>query len=234
MNDRLRQQKRVSFCVVLVLALACLWVGVSKWIQSFELQNIRVFSAYTNLHAQDIQRLVNPLVGGQGWVEVSVKNVQSSLLQLDWVKTATVEKQWPDTLVIEIEEPTPMALWNNGKIITTDGTLVEPGKQEYIDLPLLAGAIGQHDEVSRHYQSLSTVLRSAGSRVARFEVVSALWWSVTLQSGVVLVLEKDNYIEKARRFVAVYGKLSGEQKERLATADARYENGVAIRWKEPV
>ena len=44
---------------------------------------------------------------------VDVDAIRSRLLQFGWVKDARVSRRLPDTLVVDIVERTPAALWQN-------------------------------------------------------------------------------------------------------------------------
>ena len=74
---------------------------------------------------------------------VDVSAIRDRLLQFGWVKDARVSRRLPDTLVIDIVERTPAAMWqSSGKLalIDSEGVVLDRVAVERMpDLPLLIG-----------------------------------------------------------------------------------------------
>jgi cell division protein FtsQ len=47
-----------------------------------------------------------------------------------------------------------------------------------------------------------------------------------------LLLGRDHLVEKMRRFIAIYEKTLKEQITNIARVDLRYNNGLAVGWRE--
>ena len=80
-----------------------------------------------------------------------------TLLAIDWVKDATVSRQWPDRLVVRIQERTPVAfvqLPSGGgshrtALIDEDGVILDPPRRARFSLPVLTGIRADQPETSR-------------------------------------------------------------------------------------
>jgi cell division protein FtsQ len=74
---------------------------------------------------------------------VDVDAIRNRLLRFGWVKDARVSRRLPDTLVIDIVERTPAALWQNSgrlALIDSDGVVLDRVPVDKMpDLPLLIG-----------------------------------------------------------------------------------------------
>ena len=74
---------------------------------------------------------------------VNLEDVRAKLLRYGWIKDAHVSRRLPDTLLVDIEERTPAAVWqDNGHLTLIDagGVLLEPVQPEAMpDLPLIIG-----------------------------------------------------------------------------------------------
>ena len=57
-------------------------------------------------------------------------------------------------------------------------------------------------------------------------------WTATLNGGAVLVLGRQEPLEKLRRFMWVYKQQLAADFERLKRVDTRYINGLAVSWHE--
>lgn len=121
---------------------------------------------------------------------VSVSEIRHRLLQYGWVKDARVSRRLPDTLVIDIVERHPAALWQNeGRLalIDSDGVVLDRVPVDKMpDLPLLIGpgANREADELSRIMAAVPTL---------KPQLASASWvggrrWDLSFQSGETVAL----------------------------------------------
>ena len=80
------------------------------------------------------------------------------LLAIDWVKNATVQRIWPNRLVVRIAERRPVAFAQiPGKQFTmgyamldADGVLLDPQRAVKMELPVLSGILPNDSEPLRH------------------------------------------------------------------------------------
>ena len=121
---------------------------------------------------------------------VDVTDIRKRLLEFGWVKDARVSRRFPDTLVIDIVERTPAALWQDEDrltLIDAEGVVLDRVPVAQMpDLPLLSGP-GANGQAVR----LDRLLAKVPSLKA--QLVSATWvgkrrWDLTFQSGEVLML----------------------------------------------
>jgi cell division protein FtsQ len=121
---------------------------------------------------------------------VDVSAIRSELLQYGWIKDARVSRRFPDTLVIDVVERKPAALWqDNGQLalIDSDGTVIDHVPVDKMpDLPLLIGpgANQREDEL--------TALMAAAPTL-KPQLVSATWvggrrWDLNFQTGETVAL----------------------------------------------
>lgn len=130
---------------------------------------------------------------------VNVAAIRERLLAFGWVKDARVSRRLPDTLVIDIVERTPSALWQNKQQLTLidDGGVVldRVPVSKMPDLPLVIGA-GANKRASQ----LKTILADAPSMQA--QLASATWvggrrWDLSFQSGEIVALPEGEQAARA-------------------------------------
>ena len=121
---------------------------------------------------------------------VDVAAIRTKLLGFGWVKDARVSRRYPDSLVIDIVEREPAALWQDGprlSLIDAEGQVLDKVPvSEMPDLPLLIGA-----GANGHAQELERLL--AGAPTIKAQLVSASWigqrrWDLAVQTGEVIAL----------------------------------------------
>jgi cell division protein FtsQ len=138
---------------------------------------------------------------------VSVSEIRRRLLGYGWVKDARVSRRLPDTLVIDIVERTPAALWQNeGRLalIDSEGVILDRVPVDKMpDLPLLIGpgANGQEQQLDRLMGSVPTL---------KPQLASATWvggrrWDLAFQSGETVALPEGE--ESARTSLTKFARV---------------------------
>lgn len=121
---------------------------------------------------------------------VDLEATRARLLQFGWIREARVSRRLPDTLVVDIIERQPAAIWQNNRqliLIDGEGVELEPVRIEAMpDLPLLIGPAA-----NRHVAALGALLAAAPR--LRPQVAGATWvgrrrWDIRFQSGEILSL----------------------------------------------
>jgi cell division protein FtsQ len=130
---------------------------------------------------------------------VSVSEIRNRLLEYGWVKDARVSHRLPDTLVIDIVERTPAALWQNAgqlALIDSQGVVLDRVPvDEMPDLPLLIGpgANGQEDQLD----GLLTAVPTLKPQLSSATWVGGRRWDLNFQSGETVALPESEDSAKA-------------------------------------
>ena len=121
---------------------------------------------------------------------LDVTGIRQRLLEYGWVKDARVSRRFPDTLVIDIVEREPAALWQDEDrltLIDAEGVVLDRVPVSRMpDLPLLIGK-----GANEHAIALDSLLNKAPALKA--QLVSATWvgerrWDLSFQSGETVAL----------------------------------------------
>ncbi|NUT01746.1 MAG: FtsQ-type POTRA domain-containing protein [Sphingomonas sp.] len=129
---------------------------------------------------------------------VDVANIRNELLRFGWVKDARVSRRLPDTLVIDIVERTPSALWQDQQrlaLIDVDGVVLGRVQVDKMpDLPLVIGP-GANARASE----LKRILADAPAMTA--QLASATWvggrrWDLSFQSGELVQLPEGEQLAR--------------------------------------
>ena len=125
---------------------------------------------------------------------LDVAAIRQRLLEYGWVKDARVSRRFPDTLVIDIVERKPAALWQDEDrltLIDAEGVVLDRVPVSQMpDLPLLIGkgANGQAVALDRLMSQVPAL---------KAQLVSATWvgerrWDLSFQSGETVALPEGN------------------------------------------
>ncbi|HEX2803028.1 MAG TPA: cell division protein FtsQ/DivIB [Sphingomicrobium sp.] len=163
---------------------------------------------------------------------VDVQGVRERLLRYGWVKDARVSRRLPDTLVVDIVERQPAALWQDRDrlaLIDSDGVVIDRvSVTEMPDLPLLIGpgANVRSRDLDRLLDLAPTI---------KPQLVSAVWvggrrWDLNLQTGETIALpEGEEAASAALTKFAELDKSTGLLGRGLLRFDLRLPGKMIVR-----
>ena len=168
---------------------------------------------------------------------LDVAAIRQRLLEYGWVKDARVSRRFPDTLVIDIVERKPAALWQDEDrltLIDADGVVLDRVPVSQMpDLPLLIGK-----SANTHAVALDRLLNQVPALQA--QLVSATWvgerrWDLSFQSGETVSLpEGDQAATSALTRFAKMDKSAGLLGRGILRFDLRIPGKMTVRLpREP-
>jgi cell division protein FtsQ len=163
---------------------------------------------------------------------VDVSAMRERLLQFGWVRDARVSRRLPDTLVIDIVERSPAALWQNqGRLALIDGDGVVLDRvpvDKMPDLPLLIGP-GANGE-ARELEGLMASVPTLKPQLASATWVGGRRWDLNFQSGEVVALpEGDGAARTALTKFARLDKSAGLLGRGIVRFDLRVPGKMIVR-----
>jgi cell division protein FtsQ len=185
--------------LVAVGAIATLWLmqlPQQAWFETarsvgeagFEVKNVEV----TGLKHMSKLPVYQAALNGpsNSMLLVDLDDIRTRLHMLPWVADASVARRLPDTLVIDIVERKPLAIWQHrGRlaVIDRDGHVLDRKRLDrFAALPLIVGG-----NANRQAHALMTMLADFPDVQQRVD--SAIWigerrWDLRLKSGETLAL----------------------------------------------
>jgi len=138
---------------------------------------------------------------------VDVAAIRGRLLQFGWVKDARVSRRLPDTLVIDIVERRPAALWQDKQrlaLIDSEGVVLDRVRVDQMpDLPLLIGP-GANDR-ARELDRLMTDVPTLKPQLASATWIGNRRWDLAFQTGETVALPEGE--GAARRALVKFAKV---------------------------
>lgn len=142
---------------------------------------------------------------------VDLDQVRERLLDYGWIADARVSRRLPDTLVIDIVERQPAAIWQHeGQLMLIDatGVLLEPVSPSAMpDLPLVIGDGANAQEPA--FQRLIAAAPALGPQVTSATWVGARRWDLRFESGEVLALPEGE--REAAKALVEFARRDGTQ-----------------------
>jgi cell division protein FtsQ len=138
---------------------------------------------------------------------VDLEATRQRLLRFGWVRDARVSRRLPDTLVVDIVERRPAAIWQHNRklaLIDLDGVVLESVRLNAMpDLPLLIGPAAnlRAGELAR----LTQVAPNLKPAMAGASWVGGRRWDLRFQSGEILALPEGE--AAARKALAKFASM---------------------------
>jgi cell division protein FtsQ len=233
--DLLHSHVRTLSGLVLLLVLAGAVMLGMQWLSDpyrFPLSVVKVTGDFRFLQKQQLQTAVAPHAQG-GFFTVDVVAVRSAAEALPWVYKASVQRVWPATLHLRVEEQQPIAHWGEQGFLNRFGEPFFPEQAGVVgDLPWLTGPEGQEQRVLENYQRIAKTLASIGVPTARLELDNRRAWHLQLASGVQLELGRADAWKRLQRFMVAYPRVFAGRLAELQRVDLRYSNGFSVYWQQ--
>ncbi len=232
--ERLRRAGRGGGVVLLLAALVGAGGYGIHYLTSpevFPLQAVRFDSELRHVRERDLRQALDPHLDGGFW-SLDVERIRRALESLEWVEFASVRRVWPGLLRVTIGEQEAVASWNDAALLNARGQIFSPPRETWPGgLPQLDGPANRAEAVARRMEDLNRALDNVDGGIKALSMDARESWSVTLDSGATINLGREDVSARLRRFIVAYPHLQRSEGDRLASADLRYPNGFAVRWK---
>lgn len=222
---------------IALIAAGLWWVAQRPY---FTLKVIRIEGAQ-----QAQLRHINPLTVRSAalsrikgnFFTTNLDTVRQAFESVPWVRKATVRREWPNKLIVTLEEHTPLGTWGeDGRFLSAKGDVFTVNLAEAEeDTKLLAfnGPSGSEKEVVARLQDLNAWFAPLGLSAEGLYLSGRYAWTVKLSNGVTVELgrEKSSTTLKDRveRLVGIYPQLVARLQNRIENIDMRYPNGLALK-----
>ena len=234
----------VSNALLGMLVLALLLTGLWWLAQQppFTLKAIRVQGAegiaLSYVNHLTVRNTALPRIKGN-FFTVDLGTVRSAFEAVPWVRRASVKRQWPNQLVVTVEEHQPLATWGDqGRLVSVKGDLFTANLAEAEEngtLAALSGPSSTEQEVVARFHDLRAWLAPVGLTPVGLQLSDRYAWTVVLDNGMVVELGREWSTETLRsrvaRLVEIYPQLAARLPGRIEKLDLRYRNGLAIKAK---
>ncbi len=232
---------------LLYAAAAAVWLTAAiVWlvrVPSLPIRQVVASQELQHVRQDELERVLAGRLSGN-FFSVDLKEVQSAVETLPWVRRVEVRRKWPSRLELGIEEHVPAGRWEDGAGLSGKNELVNSqgevfvavlGGTEAARLPLLYGPVGTAPEVLRYYGEFARILAPIGQKPVRVRLSPRLAWQIRLENGVWIELGREQakspVSTRLARFVEIYPGSVGNRPALPAVIDLRYPNGFALREK---
>jgi len=193
---------------------------------------IEIDGSFERVSAEQVRASLTRLLNG------SFFTVDTSLLRqvagdMPWVSGVSVQKNWPDTIQVTIQEFTPVAHWIDGYLLDANGQqFAVPSAKDMQGLPWLEGPQAHLGLVFENWKKFDDKLVLIGQRVERLTLDPRGSWSARLGGGTEVRLGKGDIFKNLDMLISTWAGLMQGKAVPPVSVDLRYTNGFAVLWAE--
>ena len=175
-------------------------------------------------------------VGLDGWTSLigfDAAAARDRIAGLAWVESAAVQKIYPGTLEVRVEERKPFAIWQHGReltIIEADGRVIAPFQaSRHARLPLVIGM----GAAERGPAFVAQVAKhpAIASRVVGYMLVAERRWDIKLENGITIKLPEGD-AEAALAEIVALDAAQGLLSRDVSVIDLRLGDRIVVRLSE--
>jgi cell division protein FtsQ len=232
----------IKTLLIIALLMVAIWglrqeVVSQKVTESLPIRYVRTEGVFQYLTTEEVKAALLPLVTTSIF-DADMQRIQETVTKLAWVKDASVERVWPDTIDIKVHERKAYVRWGEKGLLTEYGELFMPKNvNQFQSLLLVEGPKQQEAKTLEIMKGVKTALEDQDFELAEFKVNDREAWQIKLKTGLEILLGRTGQLKKLQRFLDTLPVLGQEKIAAMASVDLRYPNGYAVSWKpdsEPI
>ncbi|MEM1244208.1 MAG: FtsQ-type POTRA domain-containing protein, partial [Pseudomonadota bacterium] len=129
LNKPLRQLLQI-FAMVCVAAISFIAWRLIHTPGFLPFKTLKITGDWQSVNVEKLEDKIKPLLQ-QGFFNIDIGQLQGIIEKMPWIKTVTIKRLWPHTLIIHIVRYQAVAEWNNHALLDQTGILFTPPKQTY-------------------------------------------------------------------------------------------------------
>lgn len=237
--------QRGTWLCVLVLVCLLLFMMLRSLIFApwFSIQNI-LLRGDTQFHnTLTIRANVLPQLSGN-YFTADLRHAQKTFEALPWIRSAVVQRVFPDQLKVLLTAHQPAARWETlqnanaspefERLVNQQGELFDAssGALDTEDLPVLAGPDNRAAEVLETFQTLRHLMQKQNMVLLRLVIDPFNSWQATLDNEATVALgggSGTEVVTRAQRWLNHWPALKRQYESSMTAVDLRYSQGFSAR-----
>ncbi|PUE11588.1 cell division protein FtsQ [Limnohabitans sp. T6-5] len=230
-----------------LLVAVLVWLSVAAgvwWLirhPMFAIESITVQGEVGHNNAVTLRANVMPKLSGN-FFTLDLAQARDAFEDVPWVRTAVVQRDFPNRLRTILQEHHPVALWGEedaNTMVNEQGQVFEANVEDadVEQLPRMKGPVGLSADVMRMYRYLQPLFQALDMDIEQMELTPRGSWRVLLQGGAQIELGRGTEAEiglTVQRFLRTLSQVTsryGRTPTALLAADLRHKDGYALRLR---
>ncbi|HBY55705.1 MAG TPA: hypothetical protein DEG23_02685 [Coxiellaceae bacterium] len=228
-----KQAKRLFFKIIIsgVIGFLLWYVWGYTKPRNFPINHVKIFATYEHVEQQSLQKAIDSYLNN-GFFYLNVISMRQQLLKLPWVYEASVQRKWPDTVVVNIIEQKPILQWGKNALINPEGVVFAPPISTFPQgLPIIFGPEERELEIFTLYKKMQLLFEPLDLTVKQLILSPQHHWEILLSNNAVVYLKEAEPLSQLELLVNLYRKITADREKEPKSIDLRYNSGLAVKWE---
>ena len=218
----------ISLTILLMAALMSGVIQSSHW----SIDKIELDAEFRRVNTEQI-RIAVATYPERSFFKVNANTIRENLMIIPWVQRVTVNKKWPNSLVIKVIEHKAVAVWNKDKLLNENGEIFEVDSiDDLTALPHIQGNNQISQQIWDKFIRFNNIVKNTGFDITSTTVSNRGGWSLFLSNGMNINLGSQKMDAKLVRLTDTWAKLLKHNGQTPKYIDLRYTNGYVVKWPQ--
>lgn len=223
--------------VLSCLTLALLAVDQLFHPQAFVINELQIKGKFRYLDVADVDSVLRKQTLGN-FFSVELNQLKKQVEALEWVESADIRRQWPNSISVTVVEHKPAMRWGADKWVSTSGAIINlPITVVSKKVVTLSGAESQSKQILLQAANWQEKFANDGLELRKAKLSSSQAWILSLyyaelDSEFDLLLGSDDLVERLARFKTLFTEKLMFSEYKLKRVDARYPDGLAVLYSK--
>lgn len=197
---------------------------------NFPIKHAKVFATYEHVDQKSLQSTITSYLNN-GFFYLNVIGMKKQLLQFPWVYAASIQREWPDTVKINIAEQQAILQWGTKALLNSEGTIFYPEVNTFPkNLPMIFGSEEKKSEIFSLYHKMIAALEPLDLTIKKLTLNPEHHFEILLSNDTIVYLKEENPLNQLELLVDVYRKITADHDQAPKSLDLRYHTGLAVKW----
>ncbi|MFT6926307.1 MAG: cell division protein FtsQ [Psychromonas sp.] len=225
------------FFLILIYGLQDSYSKLKAWLtdeQSLPLTSLILTGEMQHVASDDVRVVLKKQKDRLNFFTLEIAQIQKQLEDMPWVYSASIRKQWPNTIKIHIVEQSIIAIWNNNALLNQAGDIIHTSPEGVLDQYIkLYGEDEFAKKVLQTYLEIEQLLKVNNFKIKLLSSDKRNSTKIILENGIALRLGKEQKLDRIQRFLSVFPLIENKYDiDTIDYLDLRYDTGIAIGWQK--
>lgn len=203
----------------------------------FQIRRLEMIADVDKVPIARLKDALQPAWSGS-YFTADIDLMREAAEELPWVKSAQVERVWPDGIRVRLALFNAMAQYEDGRLVSDDGFLFAANPEEEQGapsrLPVIKCAQNQVGEATKNYKAFEKIFEKINADVMEVSISDRQSWSIVVESSYFPPLpielgqnEDGSIIGKVEEIAGAFPSMIELMGAPPSSIDARYDGAFA-------
>jgi cell division protein FtsQ len=204
---------------------------------AFVIKELKIKGKFRYLQPAEVDLVLREQDLGN-FFSVELDRLKAKVEDIEWVQSADVRRQWPNSLTVSIVEHQPAMRWGDDKWVSTSGSIIAlPTNIADADVITLNGDEAQSKRILLQAARWQKHFARDGIELRKAKLSNSQAWTLglyypELDSEFDLLLGSKDVAARIARFKVLFNEQLKFSERTLKRVDARYPDGLAVKHGE--